>query len=333
MSQTSTSPATELPLVTALVGCYNQTRFVVDALESVRLQTYPNIQLIIWDDCSKDNSVEVINSWIRQHNVHCTFLAHNTNLGLCKSLNEALSYAKGKYVAALSADDKWLPDKTFRQVTVMENSPDDVGVVYSDAFQFDEKGACLPQMYYADNFIFDHPPEGFIFGALWKTNFIPAMATLIRRECYIQVGFYDEDLCFEDWDMWLRISRRFRFVHDSIPTAMYRIVSTSMNRTMSAPMWESIAFFRAKCLFRGWLDSKQEKDAVLSLEDVLRRIYQGGGNIPLHWRLEILRRRYSIRIICLVVCATCKLSYQRFQQVLAFGVAFRKMLFREQLYK
>src|SRR5206468_7556312 len=65
---------------------------------------------------------------------------------------------------------------------------------------------------------------------------ISAMTTLIRRECFTKVGKYDEDLCFEDWDMWMRISRRFRFAYDEVPAAKYRVVSTSVVRTMSEAM-------------------------------------------------------------------------------------------------
>src|ERR1039457_6887169 len=94
----------DLPLVSVLVGCYNHARYVTETLESVRLQTYPKIQLIIWDDCSRDNSVEAIQSWIRQHNYECIFLQHSVNRGICQSLNEALALAQGKYISMVAAD-------------------------------------------------------------------------------------------------------------------------------------------------------------------------------------------------------------------------------------
>lgn len=328
MSESAISPASGSPLVTVFVGCYNHARFVVEALESVRLQTYPNIQLIIWDDCSQDNSVDVIEDWIRQHNVRCTFLAHKTNLGICKSLNEALYISKGKYISGVAADDVWLPDKTSRQVKIMESAPNDVGVVYSDALQIDENGTILPLMYLSEYSTFTHPPEGFLFDDLWMENFIPAMTTLVRHECYNQVGVYDTDFCFEDWDMWMRISRRYRFIHDTIASSKYRIVSTSMNRTMLGSMAESMDLLRVKYLCRGWLSTKQIGHSILALDRVVWRLYQRGDRIPWRWRLAILMHNLTPKAICLVICSSCRLSFVTFQEILAFGVTYKKMLSR-----
>lgn len=250
----------DLPLVSVLVGCYNHARFVIETLESVRCQTYPNIQLIIWDDKSGDQSPEMIRNWIENHNMACKFLEHSVNRGLCKSLNEALSLASGKYIAMTAADDLWLPEKIARQVNIMESSDSNVGVVYSDVFQIDEQGNALPGMFIESQRKFRNPPVGSLFDVLWEGNFIPAMSTLIRRECYNHVGNYDEDLCFEDWDMWLRISRSYQFAFDAIPSAKYRVVATSMVRTIHKEMVNSMEFFRLKYLYRGWLNLSQVRD-------------------------------------------------------------------------
>src|SRR6266478_3036286 len=179
------------PLVTAFVGCYNHSRFVEECLDSVRQQTYPNLQVIIFDDCSTDDSVSVIDNWLKKHRLDWQFIRHNRNVGICASLNEALRLARGKYISMVAADDVWLPDKTARQVEMMERLPEDVGVVYSDAFQIDENGATLPQMFIEAQRNFAFPPKGLLFDVLLEGNFIPAMTTLIRRECFTQVGTYD----------------------------------------------------------------------------------------------------------------------------------------------
>jgi hypothetical protein len=171
------------------------------------------------------------------------------------------------------------------------------------------------------------PQDGFLFDVLWLGNFIPAMTTLIRRECYSQVGTYDQDLCFEDWDMWMRISRRFRFVYDTIPAAKYRILPTSMVRTMSEAMVKSGELMRIKYLFRGWLNSAQAGYAISELDGVVQRVYQAGSHIPLRWKCEILRRNPSNTAICLVACSTCGLSFAKFQQVLALLVALKRKLY------
>jgi hypothetical protein len=229
----------------------------------------------------------------------------------------------------VAADDAWLPDKTARQVDMMEQMPAGVGVLYSDAFQIDESGETLPQTFIEAHRKFVVPPEGFLFDVLWEGNFIPAMTTLIRYECFNQVGTYDEDLCFEDWDMWMRISRRFRFVYDTIPAAKYRIVSSSAVRAMSEKMCRSTELLKVKYFCRGWLNAEQGRQPALALDGVAWCLYQAGSHIPLRWKIALLKQNCSAKTICLVVCSTCGFSFARFKQILAFGVALKRLIFRQ----
>lgn len=220
------------PLVTVIAVCYNHSRFVVECLESIRQQTYRPIHLVIMDDASTDQSLHIIRDWISHNAIESIFIHHTENKGLCRTLNEALGFAKGKYVSMISTDDVFMPDKLCHQVAQMERLPEDVGVLYSDASQIDEDGRALPKMFIESHREFPKPPEGYIFSTLLEGNFLPAMTTLIRRSCFDRVGFYDERLCYEDWDMWLRISAHYRFVFSPIVSAKYRIVSTSLVRTV-----------------------------------------------------------------------------------------------------
>lgn len=326
------------PLVTVFVGCYNHSRFVEECLDSVRHQTYPKLQVIIFDDCSKDNSVSVIENWLKKHQLDWDFISHTRNVGICASLNEVLRLARGKYISMVAADDVWLPDKTSRQVEMMEQMPSDVGVVYSDAFQVNENGDTLPQMFIEGYRKFVVPPEGFLFDVLWEGNFIPAMTTLIRCDCFTRVGMYDEDLCFEDWDMWMRISRKFRFAYDNVPEARYRVVSSSAVRTMSEAIRRSIVLLGMKYFRRGWLNGEQrrrwlntvqEREAALDLDGTVWRSYQLGLHIPLRWKITLLKQNCSAKTICLIFCSTCGFSFERFKEILAFGVALKRMIFRQ----
>ena len=314
------------PPVTAIVGCYIHSRFVEECLDSVRHQTYPNLQVIIFDDCSTDHSVSVIDTWLKSHRLDWQLIRHNRNIGICASLNEALRLARGKYISIVAADDVWLPKKTARQVHVIEQMPDDVGVLYSNAFQIDENGKILPQMFIAAHRELLVPPEGFLFDVLLERNFIPAMTTLIRRECFTKVGKYDEDLCFEDWDMWMRISRRFRFAYDEVPAAKYRVVSTSVVRTMSDAMDRSTELLMVKYFCQGWLKGQRGKETALALDGVVWRLYQAGSRIPLLLKFTLLKQHCSAKTICLILCATCGLSFAKFQQILAFGVTLKSII-------
>jgi glycosyltransferase involved in cell wall biosynthesis len=330
MTNHTKSGLEEFPLVTVFVGCYNQSRFAEECLDSVKDQTYTNLQVIIFDDYSKDNSVAVIDSWLKRHRLDWQFVQHNRNIGICASLNEVLRLARGKYISMVAADDVWQPDKTSRQVEMMSQMPENVGVLYSDAFQIDENGEMLPQMFIESHRKFVVPPEGFLLDVLWEGNFIPAMTTLIRRDCFTKVGTYDEDLCFEDWDMWMRISRTFRFAYDKTATAKYRVVSTSAFRTMFEAMRTSVELLKVKYLLRGWLNEGQETTAVLALQEAMSRLYQLDSHIPLQWKVTLLKRNCSAKTICLVICSTCRLSFAMFQRMVAFGAALKGMIWRQQ---
>ncbi len=228
MSVASTSG----PLVSLIVLCYNHARFARQCLESVGAQTYKVTELIIMDDASTDDSVRVIRECIAERGLRGRFIAHEKNVGVCATLNEALSHATGKYVSMVSTDDVWEPDKLERQVPLMEAGPDDVAVLYSDAWLMDETGARLPGLFIESYRQFEKMPSGMIFPVVWKGNFIPAMSTLIRRSCLEAVGHYDERLIYEDWDMWLRLSEVYSFLYSPVPSATYRLVSNSLVQTV-----------------------------------------------------------------------------------------------------
>ena len=204
-----------------VVLSYNQSRFALETLESVKAQTYQATQLIIVDDGSSDDSVATIERWLNRNQIECTFIRHSRNQGICKSLNDALAAATGKYVSMVASDDVWLPEKIALQVEMMERQPDRVGVIYSDAHQMDEDGHPLPEMFIAAHRNLPEVPQGEILNILLEGNFIPGMTTLVRRSCYDQVGSYDENLPWEDWDMWLRIARQYTYLY--LPTPRRKV--------------------------------------------------------------------------------------------------------------
>jgi glycosyltransferase involved in cell wall biosynthesis len=86
--------------------------------ESIRAQTYRNIQLILADDASTDGSVDLIRGWLARTETDCTLVLHEQNQGICRTRNDALAY-----VSSLSTDDVWLPDKLADQVAQLEEAP------------------------------------------------------------------------------------------------------------------------------------------------------------------------------------------------------------------
>lgn len=220
------------PPVTVIALCFNHARFLHKCLDSIAAQTRQDFQLIVADDCSTDDSAELIKSWIAEHRPAAMFIRHTQNSGLCKTLNEALSHARGDFISMIATDDVWEREKIACQLDYAHQQATTVAVIYSDASRMDESGLRMEP-----NFIEAHTPEckrpsGRIFSILANRNFIPAMSTLIRRQSLIAVGGYDERLSYEDYDMWLRLAARFEFAYYPAVLARYRIVSTSLVRTI-----------------------------------------------------------------------------------------------------
>jgi glycosyltransferase involved in cell wall biosynthesis len=155
---------------------------------------------------------------------------HTENQGVCRSRNDAFEHIVGDYVAATSADDVWLPEHLARAVDLIQRLPRSTGLVYGDAYCIDEDGRRRPQMFIESYGNFHTMPEGFIYEDLLRDNFIPAMTVLARRECYEAAGPYDETLVYEDWDMWLRLAKRYEFAFSPYVGASYRVVSGSLSR-------------------------------------------------------------------------------------------------------
>lgn len=294
------------PLVTVIVLCFNHERFAVECLESIRAQTYKNVQVLITDDCSTDRSVDIIAEWIRAAGRDYKFTIHPVNRGICATLNEALIDAKGKYVSIVATDDVWASEKLTRQVAEMESLGEQVGVLYSDAYRIDEAGNELGQL-----FIEWHekkvPRETKIFPMLLQGNFIPAMTPLIRRSALVEIGPYDELLCYEDFDMWLRLSQRTEFVFSDFISAKYRIVDNSFTRTVlwtkSAPRYRAEFLIYAKCLNAPNLSDEQRDLILARMHDAAENLRRMRDPAAIEYICKLLPHRPRVKALRMLMQA------------------------------
>lgn len=214
------------PLVTVITLVYNTGSLVIEALESVKSQNYTNIQHIIVDDFSSDNSIEIVEKWLEKNQYKIEFIKHSKNEGICKSLNDALRRAEGEYVTFVS-DDLLMPEKIYRQVELFKNLPKDYGVVYSDAHLINEKGNITGSLLQKFRKM-EEGPSGIIFEELFFGNFIHGSAALIKLSVFKKVGFFNEQLIVEDIEMYLRIAQEFMFKFNTYISAKYRIHPSSL---------------------------------------------------------------------------------------------------------
>ena len=123
------------PLVSAIVPTYNRSDLVVRAIESVMKQSYANLEIIVVDDASNDNTQEVID---RINDRRLRYIRHQTNLGGAVSRNTGIEAATGEYIAFLDSDDVWLPEKIEWQLASIQNHPHPDKVVSYTQFQIEQ---------------------------------------------------------------------------------------------------------------------------------------------------------------------------------------------------
>ena len=215
-----------LPLVTVICISYNHANFVKQALNSVINQSYPNIELIITDDCSSDNSKTVIEGWLEKH-PNILFLPNETNLGNTKTFNNAIKHAKGSYFIDLAADDMLLPNCIQLQIETFQNSNyTNLGIVYANINLIDEKDNFI-SIYYNEE---EKPESGDIYEmVISRSTKICSVASMIKKEVFEKVGYYDTTLAYEDLDLWIRASRDFDFEYIPDVLAVKRELPNSLS--------------------------------------------------------------------------------------------------------
>lgn len=222
-------------MVSVLAANYNNAPWVIDSLESIHWQTFKDFELIIVDDCSTDNSPERIKGWLAEKGCsNYRFIQNPENLGVCRTFNNALASATGEFVSIIATDDLMCEDKLKIQVALLESLSEDVCAVYSDADLIDESG----QLLYG-NFIQRYKPmmtelpTGNIYQELLMGNFLPAMSVLVRRQAILNVGNFDEDLDYEDYDMWVRLAVKYKFAYSAYKSVKYRLRSKSLTAAIT----------------------------------------------------------------------------------------------------
>jgi len=216
----------QTPLVTVICLCYNQHRFVEEAIHSILNQSYRNIQVIIVDDASTDTSAQTIRDIVIK-NPEIIFIPLQENLGNCKAFNRGLAEAQGEYIIDFAADDILLPNRIAIGVEHFENTSEKYGVQFSDAAFVDEQGRLLSL--HSDRFT-HAVPQGNIYKDLISRYFINGPTMMVRRKVLETLGGYDETLAYEDFDFWIRSSRLFHFFYIPEVLVKTRIVNSSMSQ-------------------------------------------------------------------------------------------------------
>lgn len=216
------------PLVTIAIPSYNHSDYIDECIKSIIEQDYENIELIIIDDGSIDDSLNKILKYVE--NFKERFIRYeirsNKNQGITATLNEAISWAKGKYFASFDSDDIMLPDKTSYLVRNMEIENDLAGLF---------GGAIIIDKYSNEILNLNPPIHYYSFEDLILRNqhFIVGPSQLLRLDALKKVGGYPNGVLIDDWYMWLKLTE-IGFKLKSVPKPLFKYRRHGENISMNS---------------------------------------------------------------------------------------------------
>lgn len=222
------------PKVSVILTSYNHGKYLREAIESTLNQTFSDFELLIWDDVSTDDSMEIIQSYddprIR------VFQNDERRRHEC-SLNRAIfEEAKADFIAIHHSDDIWMPTKLEKQIQFIEENPQ-YGAVFTKVIPINENGEFYHEMEEKLDSIFGQPNRNrfeWLNYFFFFNNAVAHPSALIRKKCFDECGLYNSTYTqISDYDMWIRIALRYEIHIIQEPLIKYRIRDNEAN--LSAP--------------------------------------------------------------------------------------------------
>ncbi|MCF6147390.1 MAG: glycosyltransferase [Candidatus Kuenenia sp.] len=251
------------PCVSIIVPTYNRPDTLKTTLDSIAAQTYKNIEALVVNDAGKDVS-GVIDTF--RNRLSIKYFVHNKNKGLAASRNTGINAAKGKYIAYLDDDDIFYPDHIETLVNLLENSG--YKVAYTDAYRAhqekEDERYVIKQKDIPYSFDFDP-------NLILAQNLFPVLCIMHERSCTDEVGLFDESLTtHEDWDLWIRMSRKYRFAHIKRITCEFtwKTDSTTMSSEKRSDFLRTMVI-----IYKRYWEFSKDKQRVLELQrECIRRL-------------------------------------------------------------
>jgi glycosyltransferase involved in cell wall biosynthesis len=219
-----------VPLLSVTVLNYNYAHYLPQCLDSILRQTFTDFELLLINDRSTDNSLEVIQPYLADPRV--TLINHQQNKGYIASLIEGSERSRGKYLTVISADDFCVSDRAFE--TLIGTMEHDSGVVlgYAAFGHYGADGVCsYHRLPHAQSYVRSGEAE---FRELVLENYILHSGTIIRRTAYDGVGGYDDSTRFApDRAMWLRLCSQGKVTYCAEELYAYRTHVSSMSVSLA----------------------------------------------------------------------------------------------------
>ena len=256
------------PLVSVIIPNYNYARYVCEAIDSVLTQTYPNIEIIVVDDGSKDESKEILQSYGGKIK---TILQQNQ--GVSAARNNGLTESKGEFIAFLDADDVWLPQKIEKQIERFL-SDDLLGLVHVGVEDIDADGKHLSN--HLDGLEGDISHEFLLFNRAVVLG--GGSGIIIRRQILEEIGGFDTRLSTSaDWDVFHQVSSRSKVGFIAEVLLKYRIHGSNMHGNIRRMEREMMLGFEKAFAAK---PNVNQRECYGNLHKILAGSYFRSGQFP-----------------------------------------------------
>jgi glycosyltransferase involved in cell wall biosynthesis len=215
--------------ISVVIPSYNHEKFIAEAIQSVLDQTYQDFEIIIVDDGSTDGSIEQIRTF---SDPRIKLILHKKNRGAAEAMRTALERAKGEYIAVLSSDDMFLPDKLEKQVKFLDENSQ-YGAVFSYVELIDEHRHQFTNKNHSYYKKFEQQNRDryqWLNYFFYHGNALCHPSVLIRKSCYDKIGLYDERFAqLPDFDFWVRFCLNYELSIIPEKLVKFRIRSDEKN--------------------------------------------------------------------------------------------------------
>jgi glycosyltransferase involved in cell wall biosynthesis len=274
--------------VSVLIPTYNRAGVLKRAIDSVLSQTYEELECIVIDDASTDETSRLLKSYSDQR---LKVVKHEKNWGVSKARNSGFEVSKGEWVALLDSDDEWLPERLERQLAFAKERPE-IPLIHGEELWVRNGKRVNPKKIHQKS-------GGNIFKRCLHLCLISPSATIMKRSLYEEMGGFREDypVC-EDYELWLRVTARYEvgFIPDPI------ITKYGGHDDQLSSKYKAMDFWRVKAMdevFRNSdfslnQDQKDElKEVLLRKCDILKAGYLKHNNLENLPFIEELQARYQ----------------------------------------
>lgn len=232
------------PLVTTIITTHKrQISILLEAVNSVKAQTYKNIEIIIVDDNFEDSVFRKDNLNEFACDDKITLILNSTNIGAQASRNKGVIASKGAFVAFLDDDDIWMPTKIEKQMSIL-NSDQDIGMVYCDGFSFFDDDITKKGTF-REASVYDCP---ITLSLELFNDFIGSTSqVIVKKECFDLVGMFDTEMpARQDYELWLRICKSFKVIGVPEKLLLYRVHTGERISTTKKKVLESYKLVLSK---------------------------------------------------------------------------------------